>query len=124
MGEVRTCPPSALVSYCHIHLHTVSLCAILAFMSSGVSSVMKHFYIACALILGFVLPALAQVQGGSITGTVTDVQGGMMSDVAVTLQGPDISQTFTTATDGRYRFLDLAPGSYMVKVAHDGFTTI
>jgi hypothetical protein len=87
-------------------------------------TVLKHglLSLVCVLLLAGV--PRAQLAGGSITGTVTDVQGGVLSGVAITLKGTDITETFTTATDGRYRFLDLAPGSYRVTVARQGFTTI
>ena len=71
------------------------------------------------------LPALAQAQvaGGNITGTATDDQGGVMPGVTVTIQGADLTQTFVTDGEGRYRFLDLAPGTYKVTSALDGFAT-
>ena len=85
---------------------------------------MKYGFLSLAGVLLLTSVLHAQLAGGTIAGAVTDTQGGAMSDVAVTLRGTDITQTFTTATDGRYRFLDLAPGSYTMTVERQGFTTI
>ena len=85
---------------------------------------MKHRLLSLVCVVFLASAPHAQLAGGSITGTITDIQGGALSGVAITLQGTDITQTFTTATDGRYRFLDLAPGSYSVAAAREGFTTI
>ena len=68
--------------------------------------------------------AFAQIQGGSITGTVKDEQGGVLPGVTVTVQGVDATQTFTTEATGEYRFLNLAPGPYKVTAALQGFTTM
>jgi hypothetical protein len=87
-------------------------------------TVMKHALLSLLCVLLLAAVPRAQLAGGSITGTVTDTQGGVLPGVAITLQGTDITQTFTTANDGRYRFLDLAPGSYTVTVALQGFTTV
>src|SRR5258705_1173534 len=68
-------------------------------------------------------PAVAQSPAGSIVGHVVDATGLALPGVAVTLQGVDLTQTFTTDVEGRYRFLDLAPGSYKVSSALSEFTT-
>jgi len=59
--------------------------------------------VVAALIVA--LPALpqAQVAGGNITGTATDEQGGVMPGVTVVIKGADLSRTFVTEGDGRYR---------------------
>jgi len=53
--------------------------------------------------------AFAQIQGGTISGTVRDEQGGVLPGVTVTAQGVDATQTFITEATGEYRFLNLAP---------------
>src|SRR3984893_19337730 len=85
---------------------------------------MNHRLLSLVCVVLLASAPHAQLAGGSITGTITDIQGGALSGVAITLQGTDISQTFTTDADGRYRFLDLAPGSYKLTAALQGFTTI
>src|SRR3954471_23824445 len=85
---------------------------------------MKTGRLAAVLIVALAVPAFAQIQGGSITGLITDEQGGVLPGVTVTAQGVDATQSFTTEADGRYRFLNLAPGPYKVTAALQGFTTI
>src|SRR5439155_949817 len=76
------------------------------------------------LLLACAGGAGAQIAGGTIVGAVTDEQGRIVPGVAVSLQGSDISQTFTSDAGGRYRFLDLAPGSYRLTAVLKGFSTI
>src|ERR1700730_17489000 len=85
---------------------------------------MKLFYIVCALVLGSVLPALGQVKGGSISGTVLDEQGSVVPGVAVTIQGADAPFESTTQPDGAFRFLNLAPGPYRLTAALQGFSIV
>src|SRR4030095_17047260 len=68
--------------------------------------------------------AFAQIQGGTISGTVKDEQGGVLPGVTVTAQGVDATQTFITEATGEYRFLNLAPGPYRITAALQGFTTM
>ena len=46
-----------------------------------------------------------------------------MPGVTVTAQGADITRTFVSDAEGRYRFLDLAPGDYKLTSTLSGFTT-
>jgi hypothetical protein len=86
---------------------------------------MKRSYLVLALMLiGLARPALAQVQGGTVSGTVLDEQGAVLPGVAVTLQGVDAKRESVTEADGRFRFLDLAPGPYTLTVVLQGFSTI
>src|SRR5262245_11649024 len=85
---------------------------------------MKRISLALALIVACALPAFAQIQGGSINGTIKDEQGGVLPGVTVTAQGVDATQTFVTEATGEYRFLNLAPGPYKVTATLQGFTTI
>ena len=75
----------------------------------------------CLFVASF--PALAQSPAGIITGRVADATGLALPGVTVTVRGTDITRTFTTDGEGRYRFLDLAPGDYKLTSALDGFTT-
>jgi hypothetical protein len=67
--------------------------------------------------------AAAQTPAGAIVGRVLDPSGGVLPGATVTVEGVDITRTFTTESEGRYRFLDLAPGPYKVTSALQGFTT-
>src|SRR5262245_57803702 len=85
---------------------------------------MKRLSLALAATLFAALPVFAQVQGGSITGTVKDEQGGVLPGASVTAQAVDATLTFTTDADGQFRFLNIAPGTYKLSVGLSGFTTV
>src|SRR5262245_43574321 len=75
---------------------------------------MKRVLFLLLLVLCCAGSAFAQIQGGTLFGTVRDEQGGVLPGVTVTVQGLDATQTFTTDADGQFRFLNLAPGPYKV----------
>jgi hypothetical protein len=85
---------------------------------------MKRSVVLLALFLGLAASVRAQVQGGTIGGTVQDEQGGVLPGVTVTLQGLDATRETITGTVGTFRFLDLAPGPYKLTAALSGFRTI
>src|SRR5260370_32684810 len=88
---------------------------------------MKRVIVALTLMMLSVATAraaFAQIQGGSISGTIKDEQGGVLPGVTVTAQGVDATQTFVTEATGEYRFLNLAPGPYKVTAVLQGLTTI
>jgi hypothetical protein len=85
---------------------------------------MKRWLCSLALLLGVAQTVQAQLQSGSISGTITDEQGGVMPGVTITLRGVDVTAMFTTDATGQYRFLNLAPGSYTVTAELQGFATI
>lgn len=68
--------------------------------------------------------ALAQLQSGNISGTVSDAQGGVLPGVTLTLTSSDRTASFTTGVDGTYRFLNLAPGSYTITAELAGFSRV
>jgi hypothetical protein len=73
------------------------------------------------------MPALAQQQYGTMSGTVVDSQQLAMPGVTVTLSGPAMQGTRTAVTDenGRYRFAPVPPGiGYLVKFELQGFNTL
>jgi hypothetical protein len=76
------------------------------------------------LLLGLAIaaPAYAQVQSGTIAGTVRDEQGGVLPGATVTLTSADRTASFTTEADGRFRFLDLPPGTYRLATDLPGFS--
>jgi hypothetical protein len=76
--------------------------------------------IACAIAA----PAAAQVQSGTVSGTIEDQQGGLLPGATVTLAGSDRTLTFVTGEDGRYRFLNVPPGTYKVSAELSGFSTL
>lgn len=80
-----------------------------------------------AVILTFVgaLPLLAQVDTGSITGTVTDSTGAVVSGAKVTLtnEGTGTALSTTSSANGTYDFSPVRIGSYKLEVSASGFKT-
>ncbi|PWT80312.1 MAG: hypothetical protein C5B57_12425 [Blastocatellia bacterium] len=85
---------------------------------------MKETLLGLAFALAAVNPALAQLQSGNIAGVVKDQQGGVLPGVMVVVQGVDLTRTFTTDSEGQYRFLNLPPGHYKVTASLQGFRTV
>jgi Carboxypeptidase regulatory-like domain/TonB-dependent Receptor Plug Domain/TonB dependent receptor len=67
----------------------------------------------------------AQIDTGSITGTVTDASGAVVSGAKVTLtnEGTAASLSTTTGSDGGYKFNPVRIGSYKIDVTAQGFKT-
>lgn len=80
-----------------------------------------------AVLLVFV-PAIAGAQAGAaLTGAVTDTSGAVLPGVTVDARSPAlIEQVRSAVTDeaGRYRIVDLRPGTYSVTFALPGFATV
>ena len=80
--------------------------------------------LACAVLLVGTGSALAQTAlGGSISGRVADEQDGALPAAIVTAVADPAMPPHVAFTDGvgRYRLVNLLPGSYVVTVARDGF---
>ena len=85
----------------------------------------SSFVLAVGVILS-VLQLQAQVDTGSITGTVTDSSGAVVPSAKVTLtnEGTAASLATTTGSDGSYRFSPVRIGSYKIEVSSQGFKTL
>jgi len=70
-------------------------------------------------------PLEAQVDTGSITGTVTDASGAVVSGAKVTLtnEGTAASLSTTTGAAGNYEFNPVRIGNYKIDVSAQGFKT-
>ena len=82
-----------------------------------------RFTLILALSL-LILPSLAFAQTtGTIEGTVTDQGGGALPGVTVEATSPNLqgARSTTTGTDGRFRFVSLPPGQYLVTGNLSGF---
>ena len=84
---------------------------------------MRSACLVFALALALAVPAGAQLQSGSVTGTVRDAQAAVLPGAIVTLSGPGPTRTFTTDDTGEFRFPNVAPGTYKVTVELPGFAT-
>ena len=71
-------------------------------------------------------PVHAQVDTGTILGTVTDASGAAISGAKVTLtnEGTSAALSTTTAPDGSYKFTPVKIGSYKLTTSFQGFQTI
>ena len=89
------------------------------------SRVLRNFL---AIVIGiglFGFAAYAQVDTGSITGTVSDASGAVISGAKVTLSNVDTGASLSTATgaDGVYKFSPVRVGTYKLEVTSQGFQT-
>src|SRR5688572_1193216 len=83
---------------------------------------MSALAVVCAAV-----PAAAQIQTGSITGTVADASGAVLPGVSVSVSGDRLiggAQNQNTDANGAYRFDRLPPGAYVVKFELQGFKTV
>lgn len=78
------------------------------------------------IILLLVSVAHAQVDTGSITGTVKDKSGAIVQNASITITSPNngSSVTATSNKDGLYTAVNLKAGIYNVSVSAPGFETI
>src|SRR3954469_5433150 len=83
----------------------------------------RKIALAFASLLLVALPALAQAPAGTISGRVADATGRALPGATVPVHGAGISRTFTTDGEGRFRFLELAPGAYTLTSTLQGFAT-
>src|SRR5436309_2027481 len=78
-----------------------------------------------AMLLG-VRPLYAQVDTGTILGTVTDASGAVIHGANVTLKNEGTNATLSTSTgsDGTYKFSPVRIGSYKLSASLQGFQTV
>jgi hypothetical protein len=77
----------------------------------------------CLALAGLPPAADAQVQRGSIYGTIADNQGAVLPGATVRLASDQMaSREVTTGSRGEFRFTDLDPGKYTLQVTLAGFT--
>lgn len=76
-----------------------------------------------AMVLLAAAPAGAQVDTGTILGTVKDASGGVLPGATVTIthEGQSFTLTTVTRTDGTYIFTPIRTGAYSVEVEFVGF---
>ena len=79
--------------------------------------------VANLLVLFVAVGAWAQVQTGNIFGTVQTRDGAPLPGVTVMLTGVGAPQTFITDSQGRFRFLNLSPGTYQLRAELAGLGT-
>lgn len=84
-----------------------------------------RFVLLVALIALFSRAARAQVDTGSISGTVRDASGGVIPDAAVTATNvaTGVERTVQSGGVGQFSLLGLPPGNYKVRVSKSNFNT-
>jgi outer membrane receptor for ferrienterochelin and colicin len=80
----------------------------------------------CLLGTGGLLQAQTQITSGVIQGTVLDPSGAVMPATEVQIKNVEtnLSRSLTTGDDGRFAFLLVPSGTYMVTAAKAGFATL
>lgn len=78
---------------------------------------------ALALALLLSIPAAAQSDRGTLTGTIQDASGAVIPGAKVTLQNTQTGVSFSAPTNaaGGYTVPQLQPGVYNVRAEKDGF---
>jgi hypothetical protein len=80
--------------------------------------------VAAWLLAMVALPVCAQQQTGDLYGTVTDDQKQALPGVTITLTGVGAPQVQQSDAQGKFRFLNLYPGTYALRAELEGFSTI
>src|SRR5688500_4557514 len=83
--------------------------------------------VVCFLVASLGLASAQSVSSGTIHGTVRDQSGGVLPGVTATLTSPALQVrelVQVTDAEGQYRFVDLPPGSYVLKFELAGFSTM
>jgi hypothetical protein len=80
--------------------------------------------LATLLLAMAAVPVFAQEQTGDLYGTVTDEQKQPLPGVTVTLTGVGAPQVQQSDAQGKFRFLNLYPGSYALRAELEGFSTV
>src|SRR5579862_1703277 len=77
-------------------------------------------------IVGFSISGWAQVERGTLAGTVNDSSGLNVPKADITVVNADTGVEFRTVTNDQGEFVapDLNPGPYRVTVAHPGFKSL
>ena len=71
------------------------------------------------------VPALAQLSSASLTGVVHDATGAVVANASVVLRNVDTGLDFPTTSNetGNYRFTNITPGRYTLKISAASFTS-
>src|SRR5215475_1356845 len=95
-------------------------------MNRQASWVLPSFLVLTFGLIFSLLPLEAQVDTGSITGTVTDPSGAVVNNAKVTLtnEGTGAALSVTSSSDGTYTFSPVRIGSYKIEASAQGFKTV
>jgi hypothetical protein len=84
-----------------------------------------NFMLIISFVFALVASTSAQIQTGSLKGTILDDQGNPLPGVTVSVTSPALQgqQSFITTPDGNFRFPALPPGKYTLRAELSGFAT-
>lgn len=87
--------------------------------------ILARIFYSVLLLASISISIAAQGSTSEITGRITDPNGAVVAGATVTATDADkgVSRTTTSDEQGEYRFLALQPGTYVIKVDANGFTT-
>ena len=88
----------------------------------GVRPVWAFLLFLSASLCGLAIPAPAQDQAGSISGTLMDPAGAVLRGAQVSI--PDKGMIVSTDQQGRFFFSGLSAGNYTISVSYIGFETL
>src|SRR5258706_6736923 len=93
---------------------------------SRILSLSVRSLVTLLLLATFALSTYAQETTAGLQGTVKDPSGAVVSKAHVVVTGAALAGTKEGDTDssGYYRFANLPPGTYNIKVTAQGFTTV
>jgi carboxypeptidase family protein len=105
--------------------HEVQPCIRRLLRWSVLGSSVRAVAVALFALLLTALPALAQLDTGAISGTVTDSSGGAVKDVVITAKETGTGSTYKTVSSatGYYVFPSVRTGAYEVRAEFSGFKT-
>jgi hypothetical protein len=94
-------------------------------ISSGILRAFLALSAVLLVLFSSARPLQAQVDTGTILGTIADASGAPINGAKVTLtnEGTGATLTFTTGGDGTYKFTPLRVGNYKVTASFQGFQT-
>ncbi len=84
---------------------------------------MSHAWVLCLLACAMCAPAQESIQSGSVGGRVTDPSGATVAEAKVTVRQTEtnIASSALTDREGHFRFPNLRPGPYEIRVQRPGF---
>jgi len=84
-----------------------------------------RWLVACLLVVGLPLLAVAQTETGRVSGSITDATGAALPGTTITLRSEATGAVRTLVTDaaGRYTIANLVPGPYELTAELAGFAT-
>src|SRR5690242_11614980 len=87
---------------------------------------LRSWVVASLVLMAFTSAALAQLETGTLSGTVTDPSGAVVANAKITAKnlGTGLTRAASSTANGTYTIVSLPPGRYEVSVEAAGFETL